>query len=98
MQVTCNVGVSSTTIICLEEIDILIAGKNIVGFIIDIICFQVLKIQTATLTLKLKSSVVEKGLNLNLEGQSLMGPGEHVKVEVGADFCRKVKMRGFMTK
>ena len=98
MQVTCNVGVSSTIIICLEEIDILIAGKNIVGLIIDIICFQVLKTQTATLTLKLKSSVVEKGLNLNLEGQSLMGPGEHVKVEVGADFCRKVKMRGFMTK
>ena len=61
MQVTCNVGVSSTTIICLEEIDILIAGKNIVGFIIDIICFQVLKTQTATLTLKLKSSVAEKG-------------------------------------
>ena len=51
----------STIIICPEEIDILIDGKNIVGLIIDIICYQELKIQTVTLTSKLKSSVAEKG-------------------------------------
>ena len=93
--------VVSTGSLLLHDEDLVLSCQSvvevrIVGLIIDIICYQVLKIQTVTLTSKLKSSVAEKVQNLNLEGESLIGPGEHAKVEVL--FCKKGKMRGLMTK